>query len=115
MKRLFKSYGYFTVATYLGVYVITLGGLYVTVKAGAVTPPDVNGWINNWRVKKALYEPQLVIPENYLDFATAWVLTKTTEPIRLVVTIALVPILVRRLPPRVLSLFGAKPPPPNHP
>ena len=44
-----------------------------------------------------------------VEFGTAWLLTKTTEPLRLVGTIALVPLLRRRAPLPLLRLFGAVP------
>jgi hypothetical protein len=115
LSMLFKSYGYFTVATYFSVYLVTLGGIYSCVKLGAIGElPDVNSWINSNFIKQAvLGQQRLEVPPWGLQFAAAWVLTKTTEPVRLLFTLAAVPVLVRRLPPRVLALFGAKPPPPG--
>lgn len=106
---MFSKYGYLTVSTYLGVYVLTLGTLYAAVKAKVVpVPRDVNAWLNHWAVKRALLGDayQVHVPPWCVDFATAWVLTKTTEPLRLVTTIALVPTLVRRLPPLVVDKFA---------
>ena len=109
LTELGTKYGYLSIATYLGVYVCTLGGIYVCVKAGAVTPPDVNTFINELSLKKALLgDGRIEVPPWGVDFATAWVLTKTTEPLRLVSTIALIPVLVRRLPPHVLAAFVRK-------
>lgn len=112
LKELAKRYGWFPVATYLGIYVIALTGIYILVKAGAVTGPSperINNFINNWFIKKAIVgDKVLTVPPGIIDFATAWVLTKTTEPVRLVTTIAIVPAVARRLPPHVLQRFGAK-------
>lgn len=103
VKRMMAAYGYVTVATYLGVYVITLGSLFGLVSAGAVKGPDVNAFVNGWFVKKALLgDREVHIPPAWGDFATAWVLTKTTEPFRLVATIAAVPAVVRRAPTGLL-------------
>jgi len=44
-----------------------------------------------------------------VDAAIAWVYTKMTEPARAVATLALVPVLVARLPARALRLFGVRP------
>lgn len=105
-----KRYGWLTVATYLGVYVLTLGGLFVIVRAGLVSPPDVNGFINGWFVKRAIMgDAQVHIPPAWADFATAWVLTKFTEPVRLVATLALVPFIARRAPHAVLRFLKALP------
>lgn len=110
VKRLFKDYGGFAVGVYLSVYVCTLLLLYLIVSAKLLEGPDVNEFINSMRLKKAFIERRIEVPQEYADFATAWVLTKTTEPIRLVVTLALVPFLVRRLPASVLAVFKVKKP-----
>lgn len=105
-----KRFGRLTIATYLGVYVLTLGGLFVIVRAGLVSPPDVNGFINGWFVKRALVgDTEVHVPPAWADFATAWVLTKFTEPVRLVATLALVPVIARRAPASVLRFFKALP------
>ena len=105
-KAAIASYGYFAVATYLGVYVTTLAGLFVLVQSGAIEGPDVNAFLNGWFVKKALWgDAPVVIPAAYGNFATAWVLTKTTEPLRLVATLALLPVAARRAPAGLLRAF----------
>lgn len=112
MTEMAKEYGYFVIATYLGIYVIVLGGIYVLVKTKLIAGPDaegINAFINGWFIKKAILGDRVVnIPPGFADFATAWVLTKTTEPVRLVTTLAIVPSLARRLPPPVMALFGVK-------
>lgn len=111
VKKMFKSYGWFAVATYLGVYVTTLTGIFGLVHAGAIAGPvDVGAVVDTWVVKKALLgDKPLNLPPAVSDFLFAWLLTKTTEPARLVVTIALVPMLVRRAPAPVLRLLRVPP------
>lgn len=110
LKVLFKRYGRLTLVTYLGVYVLTLSGLYALVRCGLVAGPDVNAFINGWFVKKAvLGDVEVHVPAAWGDFATAWVLTKTTEPLRLVATLAVVPVIVRRAPHSVLRFLKALP------
>lgn len=112
LKELASRYGWFPVATYLGIYVVVLSGIYVLVKVRAVQGPDaegINKFVNNWFIKRAILGDRVVtIPPGIVDFATAWVLTKTTEPVRLVATIAVVPGLARRVPAHILARFGAK-------
>jgi hypothetical protein len=111
LKVLFKRYGRLTLVTYLGVYVLTLSGLYALVRAGLVQGPDVNAFVNGWFVKRAVLGDTVVhIPAAWGDFATAWVLTKTTEPLRLVATLAAVPIIIRRAPVAVLRFLKAAAP-----
>ena len=99
VKEMMASYGKLTIATYLGIYVLLLGGMFGLVSAKLIRGPDVNKFVNGWFVKRALVgDREIHIPEAYGDFATAWVLTKTTEPFRLVATIAAVPVIVRRAP-----------------
>lgn len=106
LKSMMQSFGYLTIATYLGIYVVTLGSMYACVRVGMVQGPDVNGFINGWFVKRALLgDKDVHIPVEYTEFATAWVLTKTTEPVRLVATIAAVPVVVRRSPEALLRLL----------
>jgi hypothetical protein len=109
LKYFFRTYGYFAVATYLGVYVITLAGLFGLVRAGAIRGPDVNTWLNNWSVKKAFTDKPVHLSPVATDFGVAWLLTKTTEPVRLVVTLAILPVLARRVPASVARLFRFPP------
>jgi hypothetical protein len=88
---------------------VTLSAVYTLVKAGAVPAFDVNAFINSLSLKQWLAGPEpIVVPRWGLDFATAWVITKTTEPARVLVTIAIVPLLARRLPNAVLAVFGVR-------
>ena len=105
-KHMVVCYGWLFSAVYFGVYLVTLGGIYCVVASGAIAPPDVNEWINNWSLKDVLFGPKRVeLPPWCFEFATAWIITKTTEPARLVASLALVPVLVRRAPLPVLRLF----------
>jgi hypothetical protein len=109
MQTLFKTFGWFTVAGYFFVYCVTLSSVFLLVRAGVVQGPDPTDWVNGLWIKKAITQETIVLPAWSVQFATAWVLTKLTEPVRLVVTLALVPLAARRLPPGVLRLFGVKP------
>ena len=108
LKDLFSRYGWFAGATYFGVYLATLGAVYGGVTFGVLPSPDVNAFLNGLSLKSMLLGPTPVeIAPKWQNFATAWVITKTTEPVRLVATIFLVPVLVKRLPASVLAVFGA--------
>lgn len=109
-KEMIKSFGYFVVAAYFTLYLIVLSFIYMLVKVNLIPTPDVNGWINSMRLKKIIMgDDEVDIPEWCADFATAWVVTKTTEPVRLIATIAAVPILLRKLPFNFLRLFRISP------
>lgn len=108
---MFVSYGWFAVATYLGVYVTTLSGLFACVHFGLIgVPVDVGAYLDASSMKKALLgDAPLQLPPVASEFLFAWLLTKTTEPARLVVTIAAVPWLVRHAPAPLLRLLRVPP------
>lgn len=106
LRLMVKRYGATAVVTYLGVYVGTLGLLFAGVEWG-VNPLDY-GLDSGWLVEKATgmlegyswSEPFVeAIQKNPHagNFAVAWILTKFTEPVRMLVTIAIVPRIARAL------------------
>lgn len=106
LRLMVKRYGAVAVVTYLGVYVGTLGVLFAAVESG-LNPFDY-GMDSNWLVEKATgmlegyswSEPVVeVIQKNPHagNFAAAWILTKFTEPVRMLFTIAIVPRIARAL------------------
>lgn len=106
VKALFKQYGVFAVSTYLGVYVVTLFSLFGIVSAGAVQGPDINAFLAKQGERFGIERLKtLHLSPAVSNFLTAWLLTKTTEPVRLATTIVLVPVLARKLPPSVLRFF----------
>ena len=109
VSLLFKKYGWVTVATYFSVYLVTLSGVYGVVSLGLLPVLDVDAFINSLQVKRwAVGDAPISIPPWASPLATAWIITKTTEPVRLVFTAAIMPTVVKRLPPHVLALFGVR-------
>lgn len=92
-KRLWRQYGLVGVGTYLGVYVVTLGGLYAVVKTGELVPENVMELAQrlDWFVR---FDSGLLNKKTG-DFALAWIATKFTEPLRLALTIAITPSVAR--------------------
>ena len=108
-KRMFFTYGWLAVGTYFGVWLCTISSVYAGLQFGLLPSPDLNAFLNGLSLKTYLFGPEpLVIPEWGRQLAVAFVVTKTTEPIRIVVVLGLVPSLVKRLPAGVLRLFGVK-------
>jgi hypothetical protein len=106
LKELGRQYGYLAVGTYLGIYVVTLSGLFAAVRAGVVSGPDVNAFLSTWWVSQRVFGPgEWHLSEVAVDFGTAWLLTKTTEPLRLVATIPAVPFIAKRAPAGLLRFF----------
>ncbi len=112
VQAMWRQYGYLFVATYLSVYVVTLSGTYALVENGVIAGPDVNEWLKTSTVKQMVFgDREVRCPPVLVNFMTAWLLTKLTEPVRAAVTVALIPIAVRRLPPRLLRALRVEPKP----
>lgn len=105
-----KQYGPVFVGAYFSLYVATLGGLYAGVDSGLIDPLTLFSYINGGGAMEeskstahliveyldhyALTRPAVPFLEKNPHFANlgvAWVATKLTEPVRLVVTMAVVP------------------------
>lgn len=109
MTRLLKRYGYITAATYVAVYVVSLSSVYGIVSLGIIPILDVNSFVNGLSLKKwILGDAPVDIPRWASPLVTAWIITKTTEPVRLVVTAAIMPSVIKRLPVGILRFFGVK-------
>ncbi|CAB9521182.1 Protein of unknown function (DUF1279) [Seminavis robusta] len=110
-----KAYGPTFLGTYLSVYAVTLGGLYVGVESGVLDPVTLLGYITgNHDDARSTAEVVAELLKHYTlterwadtvqqkphwaNFAVAWVSTKFTEPIRFGATVAIVP--------RVARYFG---------
>ena len=110
-----KAYGPVFVGTYLSVYCITLGSLYVGVESGVMDPVTTLGYLtgnHDEARSSAVVVAELLehytLTEPFADtvkekpalanFAIAWVSAKFTEPLRLGVTALIVP--------RVARYFG---------
>jgi len=107
-RETFRSYGYLALATYFAIYVVTLTGVYNLVKARVLVGADPRPWVRDFWLKKRLFGEEAELPDWGVDFATAWLYTKLTEPARALVTLALVPVLAARLPRAVLAVFGVR-------
>ena len=109
MKALLKRYGYITATTYIGVYCVSLSAVYGIVSAGLIPVLDVNSLVNGLALKKWLVGAAPVdIPAWASPLITAWIVTKATEPVRLIFTISIMPSVVTRLSPAALRFFGVK-------
>lgn len=98
LKQLWQQYGYVAIGTYLVIYVGTLGAIYELFEHGLLGDFDPM-----WIVKQLGLEShfQKVDPKAG-TFAIAWITTKLTEPVRLVLTGVFTP--------RVARYFGKAPP-----
>ena len=113
-----KTYGPVFIGTYLSVYAMTLGSLYVGVESGVLDPVTILGYITgNHEEARSSAEVVAEMLEHYTitepfaemvrekppvaNFAIAWVTTKFTEPMRLGLTAVVVP--------RVARHFGVGP------
>jgi len=103
LSLMWKRYGVIAIATHFGVYFATLAGLYGGVSAGLMGQGDEK----KEAVEKVAVQLEPYVWKSVVDqirsnpefgaFAVAWVTAKFTEPVRLVVTMFLVPKIARRL------------------
>ncbi|RHY25037.1 hypothetical protein DYB32_008544 [Aphanomyces invadans] len=119
-KDLWNKYGWVGVGTYLGVYVVTLGSMFVAIETGvlstaapskATDSEDKNEAFNIVTATNKLTEwtksvglgAHFNVPDvspTTGTFLIAWVATKFTEPVRLAVTLMITPRLARFLKTR---------------
>jgi hypothetical protein len=114
-----KQYGPVFVGTYFTLYMATLGGLYAGVDSGLIDPVKLMGYISSGTDSTAMEESkttaQLIIDylqhytltrpavpfleknPHFANLGVAWVATKFTEPVRLVVAMVVVPRLANYL------------------
>lgn len=112
-KQLWNAYGYVAVASYLGIYIVTLSSIFFSLdfdvfhaETFGFKPEEavlkVCGIFETVTGSKAL--PEFIREHPKVGtFALAWVMTKFTEPIRLGVTLAAVP--------KIAKFFGRGPNP----
>ena len=110
IMSLWNRYGVVFVGTYLGVYCVTLGSIFVILDFGLLGPErahqmiaDVAGYLN----LSDHFDPDHIDPESWNawyytwiarmnpNFAFAWIVTKFTEPLRLATSVLITPPLAR--------------------
>lgn len=107
-RCLWQQYGMVGVVTYLGVYVLTLGGMYLAVSAGVVKTGDVTWIIEKLHLEKFFEGQRYTISPKAGDFVVAWVATKLTEPVRFMITLAITPPISRFLRPALYAKNAVK-------
>ena len=109
-KDTFKAYGKLAVATYLTVYVSTLSSIYFLIHFKFIKGFDLHKWLHeSWIGQTFFSEKYVKLHPNVSEFIVAWVLTKPTEPARALVTLMLLPLIVRFMPKTFLTRLGVKP------
>lgn len=122
-REMAKKYGPVFAGTYLAVYVATVAGLFVGIESGALDPGYVLSMVSD-NADEAKSTVQVIIDfmENHTitkpwapfvernpeiaNLAVAWIATKFTEPIRLVISAAIVPKVHRTLGYKVEDSTG---------
>lgn len=112
-----KQYGPVFVGFYAGLYGLTFGSLYIGIDSGLIDPGTVMGYLTSASegMEESRTTAQLVVDylkhyswtqpavpfveknPHFANLAVAWVTTKFTEPIRLVITAGVVPRLAKYL------------------
>lgn len=95
IRELWNKYGAVAIVTYVGVYGATLTTLYIAIDTGMIVAVDVVPMLKSVGADR-LFDLSLVKPKAG-NFAVAWILTKFTEPLRALATVALTPSIARLL------------------
>lgn len=95
IKQLMRDYGPVAIGTYGGIYVGTLGLLYGLVELDVVGAGDAISMLKSTGLNNFVDMDR--INPRAGNFALAWILTKFTEPIRLVVALSITPSVARTI------------------
>lgn len=101
LRHMMQVYGPIAIGTYLGIYVIVLGCIFLFVNSSfGMTAQEVIAMVEGWGIlseslKKRLDGMVEGASPLMVNFAAAWILTKFTEPLRLVIAGALTPRVAR--------------------
>ena len=118
LRQMLQAYGPIFVGTYFSLYVATLGTLYSGISNGYIDPMTVLAYLkgndlsvsgesattvgfvkdlmNKWSVT-APYVPMVEEYPQIANLGTAWVITKFTEPVRIVAVSAALPYIAPHL------------------
>jgi len=96
-RQLWNKYGVVAIVTYFGIYLVTLSSVYLLVSTGALGSDAIAIF---HKLGLDQYFDTAKISPKAGNFTVAWLLTKFTEPVRLGITIAILPWVAR--------LFGRK-------
>lgn len=112
-SEMLQQYGPVFVGTYMSVYFLTWGMLFVGMDTGILDPVQIMGYIGGGGVEEGKSTVHLVVEymekyawtkpyaatveknPHFANLAVAWVTNKFTEPVRLAVTLGIVPKLAR--------------------
>mmetsp|Transcript_9667 Transcript_9667/g.17001 ORF Transcript_9667/g.17001 Transcript_9667/m.17001 type:complete len:237 (-) Transcript_9667:123-833(-) len=95
IKLLIQQYGAVGMGVYGMVYVSTLGGIYFLADQDIIVAADAIAMLKSTGLDH--YVDMSGVNKKMGDFALAWILTKFTEPLRLVVSVSITPMVARAL------------------
>ena len=97
MKYMFKKYGYVFPFVYFGLYFVFLGAIFALVETGFFfSADDIITLVKKWNLLSESMHDRLEYFNSMgydwtLNLGAAWIATKFTEPIRLILTLFLTP------------------------
>ena len=95
VRELMKTYGPVAIGIYGTVYIGTLGLMYELVYNNVIGVGDAISLLQSTGLDQ--YVDMTLIDKKTGDFALAWILTKFTEPIRLIGTLSITPPIARKM------------------
>eukprot|EP01113_Clastostelium_recurvatum_P037992 TRINITY_DN5617_c0_g1_i3.p1 TRINITY_DN5617_c0_g1~~TRINITY_DN5617_c0_g1_i3.p1 ORF type:complete len:226 (-),score=27.57 TRINITY_DN5617_c0_g1_i3:81-758(-) len=92
IRKFARKYGPVGFITYFGIYYTTVAAVYLIIEVGGFSGTIIES-LNSWGIDK--YVDLSKMNPKLGSLGLAWVLTKFTEPVRLAITVAITPRMVR--------------------
>jgi hypothetical protein len=97
ITKFLKEYGIPGVTVHFSLYFITWAGLYLGIDYGLIKVSDVQKLVRKVGLDKYVDMDNLENKKTATSVAIAWILTKFTQPLRIALTIAITPFIMRIL------------------
>jgi hypothetical protein len=95
ITQFLKEYGAIGVTVHFSLYFFTWACMYIAIDYGLITVDDVKKWIKKLKLDAYIDTNKLENTKRATSIALAWILTKLTQPLRIMLTIGVTPFLVR--------------------
>lgn len=97
IKIFLKEYGIPGIIVHFSLYLLTWGGMYIGINYGLITVSNVEKLLRKIGLDKYVDMDKLENKKKATSFALAWILTKFTQPLRIALTIAITPYILKLL------------------
>mmetsp|Transcript_8916 Transcript_8916/g.32904 ORF Transcript_8916/g.32904 Transcript_8916/m.32904 type:complete len:290 (-) Transcript_8916:2101-2970(-) len=96
IKEFIKKYGFLGVLIYFAIYFANIALFFLMIEYGLFKQGDVVQKLKDWGLGKH-FDVEKTLNGKKSSLALAWILTKFTEPLRMMITVSIVPSIYRGL------------------